>query len=84
MDEARTRRHEKLEPEVKAARAIKRALDGLTLEEREKALHLSIGRREAAARLARYRMGVEAIQLALPPSYTDLKALVDLVLRDPS
>jgi hypothetical protein len=82
MAEALNGRGGGVEPEVAAARAIVAALDGLTPHEREKALHLALGARESAARLARYRMGVEAIELALPLGYPDLKTLVERVLQD--
>ena len=54
-----------MEPEVKAARAIYRALDGLDVEPRSKALHLALGPREATDRLPRYKMALEAAREAL-------------------
>jgi hypothetical protein len=48
---------------VKAARAIERALEGLSKEDRIEALTLAFPQDDPTTRHARYRMALEAIQI---------------------
>lgn len=54
-----------LAPEVKAARAVSRALDGLDAGQRAEALHAALGEDDPIGRLARQETALRAIRLVV-------------------